>query len=158
VTGEVRTDHAALVDQLVGEVRVRLLDPLAHVLGGTFHLKGATLTTGTRAQRWAQILAEGDEDDLRALVTFLMPVLYPGSGENFNPPRRWWRTPVGLVVARRLGHPTAQAVPDVLAGAMLGITRHAVHDLIARGKLARHPDGGVSVASVRQRLCLQLTR
>jgi hypothetical protein len=35
---------------------------------------------------------------------------------------------------------------------MLGVTRQAVHDLIQRGKLDRHPDGGVRVSSVRSRL------
>jgi hypothetical protein len=35
---------------------------------------------------------------------------------------------------------------------MLGMTRQGVHDLVTRGKLARHPDGGVTVDSVRARL------
>jgi hypothetical protein len=35
---------------------------------------------------------------------------------------------------------------------MLGITRQGVHDLVTRGKLARHPDGGVKPESVRARL------
>jgi len=38
-----------------------------------------------------------------------------------------------------------------VAGAMLGVTRQGVHDLVTRGKLARHPDGGVTVDSVRAR-------
>jgi len=35
---------------------------------------------------------------------------------------------------------------------MLGLTREGVHDLVVRGKLDRHPDGGVNVDSVRVRL------
>lgn len=53
---------------------------------------------------------------------------------------------------RRAGHPSAQAVSYSVAGAMLGVTRQGVHDLVTRGKLARHPDGGVTVDSVRARL------
>jgi hypothetical protein len=55
-------------------------------------------------------------------------------------------------VLRRAGHPSAQAVSYSVAGAMLGVTRQGVHDLVTRGKLARHPDGGVTVDSVRARL------
>jgi hypothetical protein len=38
-----------------------------------------------------------------------------------------------------------------VAGAMLGVTRQGVHDLVSRGKLDRHPDGGVTTDSVRAR-------
>jgi hypothetical protein len=51
----------------------------------------------------------------------------------------------------RVGHPGADAVSYATAGAMLGITRQGVHDLVQRGKLLRHPDGGVVPASVRAR-------
>jgi len=43
-------------------------------------------------------------------------------------------------------------VSYAVAGAMLGVTRQGVHDLVTRGKLARHPSGGVLTASVRDRL------
>ena len=65
---------------------------------------------------------------------------------------RWWRTPLGQSLAVRVGHPTAEAVTYPVAGAMLGITRQGVHDLVTRGKLARHPTGGVLTTSVRDRL------
>jgi hypothetical protein len=38
---------------------------------------------------------------------------------------------------------------------MLGITRQGVHDLLNRGKLTRHADGGVTVASIRARLTVR---
>jgi hypothetical protein len=60
--------------------------------------------------------------------------------------------PLGQVVLCRAGHPSAQAVSYSVAGAMFGMTRQGVHDLVTRGKLARHPDGGVTVDSVRARL------
>ncbi|MDA3645146.1 hypothetical protein LZ318_27165 [Saccharopolyspora indica] len=63
-----------------------------------------------------------------------------------------WRTPFGRVVARRLGHPCTDHVSFATAGAILGITRQGVHDLVNRGKLDRHPDGGVHTASIRARI------
>jgi hypothetical protein len=56
------------------------------------------------------------------------------------------------VVARRVGHPTTEGLSYAAAGAMLGITRQGVQDLVRRGKLARHTDGGVLATSVRDRL------
>ena len=46
----------------------------------------------------------------------------------------------------------AESVSYATAGAMLGITRQGVHDLVRRGRLPRHPDGGVPSAAVRDRL------
>ncbi|QSB17509.1 hypothetical protein JQS43_22545 [Natronosporangium hydrolyticum] len=56
------------------------------------------------------------------------------------------------MVAHRVGHPAAASVSYPVAGAMLGITRQGVHDLLNRGRLARHPDGGVATTSIRTRL------
>ena len=80
-----------------------------------------------------------------------MSTLYPGD-RVFDPPLDWWRTPLGRVVATRVGHPAAESVTLATAGAMLGITRQGVHDLVRRGKLPRHPDGGVPSAAIRDRL------
>lgn len=71
--------------------------------------------------------------------------------EPFAPPAAWWGTPLGQVTLRRIGHPSARTVPYSMAGAMLGITRQGVHDLVARRKLERGPEGGVTVESVRAR-------
>jgi hypothetical protein len=93
----------------------------------------------------------GDDDQAAASTAIrLVAALYPGDTP-FDPPPEWWRTPLGQVVLRRVGHPSAQAVSYSVAGAMLGVTRQGVHDLVTRGKLARHPDGGVTVDSVRAR-------
>ena len=39
----------------------------------------------------------------------LIATLYP-SDRAFDPPLEWWRTPLGRVVAKRVGHPSAEAV------------------------------------------------
>ena len=41
-------------------------------------------------------------------------------------------------------------VSYLVAAAMLGISRQDVHDLISRGKLARHPDGDIVPTSIRE--------
>ncbi|MFC7110608.1 hypothetical protein ACFQQB_65625 [Nonomuraea rubra] len=60
--------------------------------------------------------------------------------------------PLGRAVARGAGHPSATAVSYSTAGAMLGITRQGVHDLVKRGKLDKHPEGGVTTSSIHTRL------
>lgn len=94
----------------------------------------------------------GDDEQAAAHTAIrIVAALYPGDAP-FDPPPPWWRTPLGQVVIRRVGHPSVQAVSYSVAGAMLGVTRQGVHDLATRGKLARHRDGGVTVDSVRARL------
>lgn len=103
------------------------------------------------SRAWAAELL-GDDDQVAARTAIrIVAALYPGDTP-FDPPAEWWRTPLGQVVLRRAGHPSAEAVSYSVAGAMLGMTRQGVHDLVTRGKLARHPDGGVTVESVRARL------
>jgi hypothetical protein len=151
--------HAELARHLAEVVGRRLLDPLEILLGE--HLPGASdpLTTvrarvRADAEMWAAQLLGEDRALATATAARLVAVLYPGD-EPFDPPAEWWRTPFGQVVARRVGHPTAEAVSYPVAGAMLGVTRQGVHDLVTRGRLTRHPAGGVLVRSVQARLAGQ---
>lgn len=129
------------------------VDPLDILLGD--HVPQAAAELREQARREAVTWAAGllGPDRPRAVHTGarLISVLYPGDAA-FDPPPEWWRTPLGRAIARRLGHPSAERVPYAVAGAMLGITRQGVHDLVRRGKLRRHPDGGVTTGSVRERL------
>ncbi|NEE00421.1 hypothetical protein [Phytoactinopolyspora halotolerans] len=140
--------HVDLVEHLVALVTVRLIDPLAILLDDA--VAAAQDRVRIEAQTWsAQLLGP---DDRRAVDTAarLISALYPGD-EAFDPPPDWWSTPFGQVVLCRMGHPARESVTYAVAGAMLGITRQGVHDLVGRGKLQRHPDGGVTTASVRDR-------
>ncbi|MEU8544267.1 hypothetical protein AB0C52_30475 [Streptomyces sp. NPDC048717] len=57
------------------------------------------------------------------------------------------------MTASSIGHPDAENVTYSVAGAMLGgITKQRVAALVNEGKLDRHPDGGVTVVSIQQRL------
>ncbi|GAA4211833.1 hypothetical protein [Actinocatenispora rupis] len=139
-----------LRDQLVRLVDARLLDPLEILLDDTA-VRVARRAAHRGADDWAGTLLGADPAAATMTAARLVAALYPGDTA-FDPPLDWWATPLGRVVAHRVGHPGATAVSYAVAGAMLGVTRQGVHDLVTRHKLDRHPDGGVRTDSVRDRL------
>ncbi|MGI5271828.1 hypothetical protein ACQEUU_21930 [Nonomuraea sp. CA-218870] len=164
---EHRDEHDALEGDILRLVGSRLLDPLEILLGDGSGsgdgdgdgdgggAAGALEELRARARHdaatWAADLLGPDRSRAVHTGARLIAVLYPGDAA-FDPPPEWWRTPLGRAIARRVGHPSADRVPYAVAGAMLGITRQGVHDLVRRGKLRPHPDGGVTTRSVRERL------
>jgi hypothetical protein len=142
--------HTELVADLVEQVRVRLVDPLVVLLDGDEPVRALADRIRIDAEMWAAQLLGPDESRAVRTATRLVAALYPGDAA-FDPPAAWWATPFGRVVLQRIGHPGRERVTYAVAGAMLGISRQGVHDLLNRGKLAAHPDGGVSTASVRAR-------
>lgn len=147
-------EHQALEQDILRLVTSRLLDPLDILLGdgpAAAALQEVREQAGQQAAAWAADLL--GPDHARAVHTGarLIAVLYPGDAA-FDPPPEWWHTPLGRAIARRVGHPRTDHVSYAVAGAMLGITRQGVHDLVRRGKLERHPDGGVTTRSIRERL------
>lgn len=96
----------------------------------------------------AQICASSDDQATAQIVVDLLNLLWPGG----DPPHDWWRTPVGRMCARSLGQADSDAVTHAVAAAMLGIARGTVGTLVTRGKLDRHPDGGITRASVLNRI------
>jgi len=140
--------HRELTEQLVQLVTFRILDPVEILLDS-----GEDLRPGlaTRARGWAADLLGADGQVAAQTAVRLISVLYT-SDAPFDPPAAWWRSPLGQVVARRVGHPATEAISYSVAGAMLGITRQGVHDLVRRNKLERHSDGGVTTQSVSARL------
>ncbi|MEU2612997.1 hypothetical protein ABZ570_15665 [Micromonospora sp. NPDC007271] len=140
-----------LVEQLIRLIDIRLLDPLEILLDGHDAIDPLRTVVRERARSWASAMIDGDDQTAYGVIVRAISTLYPGDGP-FDPPLDWWRSPLGRIVARRVGHPTAESVSYAVAGAILGITRQGVHDLASRGKLARHPQGGVRSAAVRDRL------
>ncbi|MFC3735842.1 hypothetical protein [Paractinoplanes deccanensis] len=140
-----------LVEQIVRALDVRLLDPLDVLLEGDDAVAALRSLVRARSRRWAATLRGDDETAAVMMTARLIATLHPGDGP-FDPPADWWGTPLGQVVARRAGHMGAESVSYATAGAMLGITRQGVHDLVRRGRLPRHPDGGVPSAAIRDRL------
>ena len=140
-----------LVEQFVRLLDVRLLDPLEVLLEGDEAVGALRRLVRQRARGWADTMLHGDDQTATLAAARLIATLYP-SDRAFDPPADWWTTPLGQVVAVRAGNPWAESVSYATAGAMLGITRQGVHDLVRRGRLPRHPDGGVPSAAVRDRL------
>lgn len=135
----------------------RLLDPLEIVLDDMTITETLQGRVAVRAAYLAAELLAPDDTAARLAGIRLIAVLHPGD-EPFAPPERWWRTPLGRVVAWRVGFPGADGVPVAVAAAMLGVSRQFVHDLMNREKLDRRPDGTVGVASIRARIDMGSTR
>jgi hypothetical protein len=145
------SDRGDLVEQIVRLLDVRLLDPLEVLLDGDDAVLALRALVRVRAGQWADALRDGEDRAAVRAATRLIATLYPGD-RAFDPPVEWWATPLGRTVARRVGHPAAESVTYATAGAMLGISRQGVHDLVRRGRLPRHPAGGVPSKAVRDRL------
>lgn len=137
----------AIVAQLTTELGDRLY-ALA-VLEGPDAVLDAHVRTDAIAVRMALLLRSGDDNELAGTVVDVLNALWP---DDCEPPPEWWRTPVGRVAARSLGTSDADAVTQSVAAAMLGVTRGTVAQLVHRGTLDRHPDGGVTRASVLLRI------
>lgn len=99
----------------------------------------------------AELCSEDDHAAAEAART-VMFVRWP---EGCEPPPEWWRTPVGRMVARSIGHEDGDSVSRSVAAAILGVHPGTVATLLERGKLERHPDGGITRASVLARLASQ---
>ena len=141
-----------LTAQVLNLVESRLLDPLEIILES--ELESFRSRVAERVGAWSSHML-GEDDRLATHTAIrLVSMLYPGDGP-FDPPAGWWQTPLGIVVAFRAGYPGVEAVSYAVAGEMLGISRQGVHDLVNRGKLERHADGGVTTASVHVRINLR---
>jgi hypothetical protein len=145
------TGRGELVEQIARLLDIRLLDPLEVLLDGDDAVLALRRLVRVRAGQWADAMRDGDDMTARLTGARLIATLYPGD-RAFDPPVEWWQTPLGQAIARRVGHPSLEAISYATAGAMLGISRQGVHDLVRRGRLPRHPDGGVPSAAIRDRL------
>lgn len=140
-----------LSGQLLRLLDNRLLDPLEILLGDDRPVDDVRTMLRIRVADWVRTLQSGDDAAAVQVISRLIGTLYPDD-HAFTPPADWWRTPLGQIVVRRVGHPFTASVSYSTAGAMLGISRQGVHDLVRRGRLPRHPDGGVPVSAIRDRL------
>lgn len=109
----------------------------------------------SRARTLAGQLCSDDDDLAAETVVDVMNVLWPHGAPERVGRAEWWRTPLGQACARSLGHDDAEAVTHSVAAAMLGINPKSIGQMVARGHLDRHPDGGVLRASVLQRLAAE---
>jgi hypothetical protein len=134
--------------QLVSDLEVQVVNPVGALLG----LDLADLLRQRVDDRTQMIIchltAEDDDKTAADVGADLMATLW---GHN-DPPHEWWCTPLGRLCARALDHDDSESVTQHVAAAMLGITRGSIAQMLHRGNLDRHPDGGVLRSSVIQRI------
>lgn len=137
---------AELADQLIAECSERLR-PFAALACGEL-AEALDDLPEVIARRLVGPLTSPDRHEAAQAVIDVMCALW-AVGE---PPAIWWATPLGRVCARLLAASDREVVTHAEAAEMLGVARGTVSTLVSRGRLARHPDGGVCRSSVLARL------
>lgn len=147
------TDATDAVARQLGDELDRAIAAPAGTLLGLDLLDILSERIGARSDLLAHQLCQDSDDRLAAqTVIDIMGALWPSCSPEDCGEAGWWRTPLGRMCARSLGHTDSDAVTYSVAAAMLGVARGTVSTLVSRGTLDRHPDGGVLRASVLQRL------
>jgi len=135
-------------DQLADELDVALALPAADLLGMDV-AEVIRKRIGSRVPALVSQLTQDRDDRLSAdTAGDLMGAIWPHGVADLA----WWRTPLGRACARALAAEDSEAVTYSTAAAMLGVVRGTVSVLVARGKLDRHPDGGLTRTSVLLRV------
>lgn len=99
-----------------------------------------------------RLAAELCSDDDRLVAEAVLTVMCTRWPDGTEPPPVWWRTAVGRVVARSVGREDTDSVSRSVAAAMLGVAPGTVAQMVHRGTLCRHTDGGIARSSVLERL------
>lgn len=146
------TAMAAVAVQLQDELDRAIAAPAGALLGLDL-AEVLSERIAARADLLAGQLCQDGDDRLAAqTVIDIMAALWPSCAPEDCGEAEWWRTPLGRMCARSLGHSDSDAVTYSVAAAMLGVARGTVSTLASRGTLDRHPDGGITRASVLLRL------
>lgn len=146
------TPDPPVVSQIADELDRALAGPVSAVLGLDLSQQLSERILARAPMLAAQLSQDVDDRLAAETVIDLMNVLWPHAAPEHVGRADWWLTPVGRLCARSLGRSDSESVTQHVAAAMLGVTRGTIATLLARGTLARHPDGGVLRASVMQRL------
>lgn len=145
--GTPRDYHRRLVAQIRDELDVALAGPVGALLG----LDLADMIRERikdRADMLAHQLTAGDDDVAAETVQDVMIALWPAG----DPPDEWWRTPLGRACAASLGIDGSERISASVAAARLGVHPSRIYQMIHEGKLERHPESGVTWASVANQL------
>lgn len=139
-------------DQVTDELDRALASPAGSLLGLDI-ADQIRRRVKDRAWQVAWQVRQNEDDALAAeTVIDLMSALWPNCAPEECGEAAWWRTPLGRVCARSLGRDDSDSVTRSVAAAMLGVHPGTVAQMTHRGTLDRHPDGGVTRASVLLRL------
>lgn len=136
---------------LADQVHDLLLDRaarLADIIGGPDLRAHLEQHVEQRIHTLVGMLVAGSDREVAELVADLFALAH---GDN-EPPPEWWRTPLGGVVARSIGADDSAAVTPTVAARMLGVHEQTPYKWVAAGRLDRHPDGGITRASVMAQL------
>ncbi len=137
--------HDPARDQLVEEVRARLVDPLVELIGYSERPRLVSALEAAADPLMAQLR---DDTSAHAVATSVTGALWEGAVQD-----TWWPTPLGRECARALAPEQTGSVTYAKAAAMLGLARGSIGPMIERGDLDRDPDGrGVLTSSVMHRL------
>ncbi len=132
------------IDQLIDELEAATL-PLAGLLGVDLQ----PLLSTRIAEAAPRIVAElSDTAESHSVAADLLWTLHGEAG----PPPQWWRSPLGRLCAAAVADSTAEAVTRAKAAEILGVTSGTIQQLLHRGTLDRHPDGGLLMSEVLARL------
>lgn len=139
--------------QLRDELELALVGPTRCLLGHDLAEMMFDRLRQSAAHNIAMQLCQDEDDRLAAeTVIDVMNALWPSCAPEDCGEAEWWRTPVGRMCARSLGHHDSDSVTRSVAAAMLGTHPGTVARYVADGRLDRHPDGGITRASVLLRL------
>lgn len=143
-----------LHDQVTAQLATELggiASALGALVGAHEFVEFERTLTGRVRSIAASLLSLDDREAAQAVID-VMVVLWPNAAPEDCGRADWWSTPLGRVCARSLGRDDIEAVTQSVAAAMLGVTRGTIAQMVHRGTLDRHPDGGVLRSSVMQRL------
>lgn len=146
------TDQVAAVAAQLADELTAAVGPLAMIAGVDTAVDWPARIEQV-APRLAMELCQDDDARLAAQCCIdIMCALWPHGAPEGVGRADWWRTPLGLACARTLVPSTDdEALSYARAAEILGVHRGTVAQLANRGTLDRHPDGGVTRASVLRR-------
>lgn len=141
------SNAAAVAAQLTDE-----LGASARALGDVLGMDLLMMMEDRIESACTRLAAELCSEDDRLAAESVLTVMCARWPDGTEPPPEWWRTPVGRMVARSVGRDDAESVTRSVAAAILGVAPGTVAQLVHRGTLDRHPDGGITRASVLMRI------
>lgn len=144
-------------DPLARQIRDELDRALCGPVGALCGLDLADMIRHRIVERaeWIAAVLTGDDDHETAETVIDLLHAIHGS---CDPDPAWWSTPLGRACATSLGRDDSEAVSRSVAAAILGVTAGTVQQLVHRGTLDRHPDGGLTRASVLTHLVTRRRR
>lgn len=142
-------DPAHQLHDALGYLLARL-----HGLGLAVTDPGDPVAEAQLAYAAGDLVDQLDQDGPVAAVAAVevVTLLFPRGTPESVGAADWWRSPVGRLCARALAPGETGAVTYAASALMLGVRKGTVGVMASRGTLDKHPDGGITRASVLARI------